>query len=351
MGDGEDRRQQREVDSDMRLAQLAQALEGAIAGKQDGRTSGTPVEIGDMTIFCAGSFARGEGSPHSDIDLFFAYPDDGAAPDLPRTNELKLFGRLIDVVDELGFPPFSRDAMYLESVRTNSLMPHLGGPKDDDTNFFTLRMLMLLESRCLVGRESYNAIVSQILDWYFYDAPKHEEDFEPWALYNDIIRYWRTMLLNYENANFRKRGAPEGERADEAERQAERRARKFKLSFSRATTCFATIAAIAAAERPATKQSITELVAISPMARLQTVPRSVPATAPIVNLLTHDYEWFLSQTAQSKADLHAAMSDDESRKGLSERARVYGDRLYELLCAIDSNRTSGARGLVRYLVV
>lgn len=351
MNASSDSRRQREIASDMRLSELTDALTAAIGGEHSAGPDGSPVEIASLTIFCAGSFARGEGSRHSDIDLFFAYPTNGETPTLRRTNELKLFGRLIDAVDQLGFPPFSRDATYLETVSTADLMPHLGGPKDDDTNFFTLRMLMLLESRCLVGRDSYDAILSEILDWYLHDAPRHEEDFEPWALYNDIIRYWRTILLNYENANFRKRGQARAEPADDAETQAERRARKFKLSFSRATTCFATIAAIAAADRPATKESITELVGISPIERLRTVRANIPATESTVDALIEDYEWFLRQTAQTKTDLHAAMSDDERRKGLSDRGRIYGDKLYQLLCIIDSHRPTDARKLVRYLVV
>src|SRR5688572_12681224 len=70
----------------------------------------------NLTIFTAGSYGRLEASEHSDIDLFFVY--DGSRHDLkrPRTDELRLFGMLIELAESMGFPAFSNDSQYLEAM-------------------------------------------------------------------------------------------------------------------------------------------------------------------------------------------------------------------------------------------
>ena len=49
----------------------------------------------DLTIVAAGSYGRLEASDHSDIDVFFFLHGDGEALKEPRTQALRLFGRLV----------------------------------------------------------------------------------------------------------------------------------------------------------------------------------------------------------------------------------------------------------------
>lgn len=305
------------------------------------------LELDGLTVICAGSFARGEASEHSDIDLFFAY-NQAPVTARPNTNHLRLFGRLIDLNVELDFPPFSRDALFLKTLDAEAMRPHLGGPHDDESNYFTMRMLTLLESRCVFSESNYTEIVAKFVHAYCEDARKHPDDFEPWALINDIKRYWDTLLLNYVNANYRDQ-LKDPELAEDPE--VERRVRRFKLSFSRTTTCFATIAAIASQREPHTEASLCELVNFTPRARLMRAAENMPEVADIVaRLLTH-YVWFLQQTSQTKESLRANFASEADRAEHSERAEEYGDLVFALLQNISDLREPARRNLIRYLVV
>lgn len=296
-----------------------------------------PIDLTGLTIFTVGSYGRLEASPHSDIDLFFVYGS-GASKIEQRTNELRLFGRLIDAVEELGFIRLSNDAQYLQSHRTSKVLKHLGSPTDDWRNYFTTRMLLLLESRPLYGQADYNTVLAEILESYYRDYPKHEDNFRPWFLLNDIMRFWKTLLLNYEHKrNTERPGDDPGPRV-----------KNFKLKFSRATTCFATVCAIGSANGPVDKAVLTEIITATPRERLLRVSDDRPDLTGSVELVLDDYAWFLTQTALPTEELQELFRDGSSRREMLERAQKYTDRLYSLIQAIDKD---GETKLLRALVL
>jgi hypothetical protein len=78
------------------------------------------------------------------LDLFFVSDGDDA---VDRTAKILIDAELIRMASGMGFPPFSNDAQYLEIHSLNEMLDELGGAEDDFKNFFTARMLLLLESR------------------------------------------------------------------------------------------------------------------------------------------------------------------------------------------------------------
>jgi len=296
------------------------------------------VELQGLSIFTVGSYGRLEASDQSDIDLFFIY--ERASPkETRRTNELKLFGRLIDVVESMSFPALSNDAQYLESHVIEDVLQSLGSPSDDARNFFTMRMLLLLESRSVYGDESYARVIKEIVDSYYRDYPSHEQSFRPWFLLNDIMRFWKTLLLNYEH----KRNRPQDNLDD-----PKPRVKNFKLKFSRATTCFATICAIGSSPTPVRAEDIQRMVSITPRERLSLVAANAPHTAELVADILNDYSWFLEQTALPTEQLEAMFSNSENKRAAFKRGDDYGKKLYELLKLIDTD--SGGQ-LIRALVI
>jgi predicted nucleotidyltransferase len=294
-----------------------------------------------LTIFTAGSFARLEASEHSDVDLFFTYQGSGKTRNSRRTNELRLFGRLIDLVDELGFPAFSNDAQYLQTHNVEDILRHLGGPTDDAHNHFTLRMLLILESYCIFGQERYEAALRDIIHSYYRDFPRHEDSFQPWFLMNDIMRYWKTMLLNYENKRNSRLSGDEGQG---------RRVKNFKIRFSRMTTCFATIAALSSFPATPTEEDVFGLTQKTPRDRLLLASENMPVLKPNVQAILTEYGWFLEQTSLSKEDLHARFAGKKDRTMMFDRAESYGQLVYQMLLAIDGNRGTSP-DLLRYLVI
>lgn len=310
------------------LAELQTRVEKATSG----------VSLKGLSIFTVGSYGRLEASGHSDIDLFFIYEKE-SPKETRRTNELKLFGRLIDIVEGMGFPDLSNDAQYLESHVIEEVLENLGSPSDDARNYFTMRMLLLLESRCIYGHDSYSRVITEIVDSYYRDYPSHENSFRPWFLLNDIMRFWKTLLLNYEHRRNRPTDNPNDPKP---------RVRNFKLKFSRATTCFATICAIGSSPAPVTVDDIRHLVSITPRERLARVAENMPGTKSQVELILDDYAWFLSQTALPTEDLEKLFMNADSKREMFKRADDYARKLYDLLTAIDAE-TDGQ--LLRALVL
>src|SRR5260221_13060849 len=88
--------------------------------------------IGDKgCIYVTGSFARGEASDYSDLDLFIL--SDGATGQrvIPRLDEIQIFAELIKVVQQLRFPPFSNDGEFLKLFTIGEFHANIGRPNDD----------------------------------------------------------------------------------------------------------------------------------------------------------------------------------------------------------------------------
>ncbi|MBT3352846.1 MAG: hypothetical protein HOC91_06555 [Nitrospinaceae bacterium] len=180
------------------------------------------IEIFDnITIYTAGSFARFEASEYSDIDLFFLI--NGKPDDLKEANidTIRMFAIIVEVVDHMDFPKFSNDGKYLKISFSKEMIDSLGGSDDDYLNHFTSRMLMLLESYPVYGNESYNSIIKEIVSSYFRDYPHHPDSFRPTFLVNDILRFWKTLCLNYEH----KRNQP----TEDQSQRIKQKVKNFKL--------------------------------------------------------------------------------------------------------------------------
>lgn len=294
-------------------------------------------EFEGLSIVVAGSFARLDGSEYSDVDLFFFCNKKNDDVENSKTKELRLFGDLIHLIKKLGYPDFSNDSQFLEVMYVEDKLDHLGGPEDDGANFFTARMLLLLESHCVYGEKEYEETVSTVIDRYFADYPRHPEDFAPTFLLNDISRYWKTLLLNYEN----KRGLPEEGEKEYQSKKNKHSIRNFKLKFSRLTTCFATICAVAAISADdLDPELIKELVNETPRQRLNIVREKVIESEALINKLFEDYAWFLSLTELSTENLEKIFSDTGNKVEHFERANSYRERMYELVELV-SKKTDG----------
>lgn len=296
-------------------------------------------QLDSLAIFAAGSYARHEASEHSDLDLFFVYD---VEPTMQRrSGELELFAALIDIGRKMRLPEFSNDAQYLETHVCDDMLAVLGSPADDFNNFFTLRMLLLLESECIYGETSYQSIMRRIVASYYRDYPDHQASFNPWFLINDIARFWKTLLLNYENR--RNQNGPETDKTKQ-------KVKNFKLKFSRMTTCFATIAALGTFSAPVTEDKVVELMQLTPQERLAHVGTQRPDARPDVDRILEDYAWFLQMTGLPTPELEAQFNDKSHRQAMFDKANEYGNRMYELLAGLD-RREGGATQMLRFLVI
>lgn len=201
-----------------------------------------------VTVFAAGSLGRLEAGGNSDLDIFvIARPNS-----LGRLGEVRLLSKIADLNDVLGFPPFSDEMRYMKVYDSEQLVKDTGKPRDDSENSFTTRMLLLLESAPLTNEEMYYEVMSEVCENYFRDN-KGKKDFRPLFLINDLLRYWRTLCLNYEQC-----------REDPSKPW---RKRNMNLRFSRLTTVFATVALLMI-DRPAEARDFIDHTSRTPIERL-----------------------------------------------------------------------------------
>ena len=320
--------------SKQRLDQLRQRM-AQIAVLQD---------FPSLTVYGVGSYARLEASEHSDLDLFFLTAAELSDIDDPRTKSLRLFGEIITIAQQLGFPKFSNDCAYLEFLSTEDMLKNLGNPKDDHQNYFTARMLLLLESHCLHNRECFDSVIRRIVQSYFKDYPDHPETFWPFFLLNDIGRFWKTLLLNYEH----KRRQDPSDRVQEIIKTRQK-VKNFKLKYSRLTTCFASIVALGSRSAPVTEEEVFQLTKLTPRQRLESVKDHLPGVATEVDEVLGQYGWFLEMTGLSTTDLESHFVDKGQRIEMFRRAREYGDAVFALLQRIDQSNDN--LKLLRFLVV
>jgi len=253
---------------------------------------------GKACAYITGSVARGEASAHSDLDIFIVSKGTVPDPNLSRLDEILVKADLIQASKKQGFPPFSGDGEYLTRHIIAELTDALGQPHDDVNNTFTARLLLLLESKPLLGKRSYDQVISDVISAYWKDYPDHKDDFQPAFLANDILRMWRTFCVNYEA---RTQSIP-------PLKKAKRKLKNYKLKHSRLLTCYSALLYLLAVfvERGTVRpEDIKEMVSYTPTERLEWLLKSGrwPAAHSALSELIDRYEDFLRSTDFAEEDI------------------------------------------------
>lgn len=286
----------------------------------------------NLSIYVTGSYGRLEASTASDLDLFFIKTDN--AP-IGRITKTLIDAELIKIAREMEFPPFSNEGQYLEIHSLNEMLKNLGGPQDDFKNFFTARLLMLLEGRPLYDELTYKTVLGEIVAAYFRDYHDHVADFHPLFLVNDILRFWKTLCLNYEN----KRNRP----ATDVVQKNKSHAQNFKLKFSRLSICFSTVIPLIAAEN-VSPDAILRLTTLPPLERLKQSTEENKKGESTYGKILNSYAWFLETTA--RPNLNEWIGDPENRKLAFSKADEFGDLMYSLLTELVHNTDK-----LRFLII
>lgn len=298
--------------------------------------------LGDDTcIYVVGSGGRGELSKRSDVDLFITRV--GREPS--DVDAFQVRQAIARALHRTEFPAPSQGGAFLKMHTAASLREQMGTPADDAGNTFTARMLLLLESKPLLGKPAYDELLRSTVSAYWQNAVEHEVDYQPFVLVNDIVRYWRILLLNYVAKNFEK----EKELVPEV-LEAERRLRSYKLRFSRCTTCFSALAALldVTANGPVTREQVLHIVKQSPLARLRSLSKRSEVEKHVRRLLDL-YEAFLEITDAPKKELLASFKLRGFASKRANEGREFGDEMFELLLAL--GREGRGRELFRHMVV
>ena len=292
----------------------------------------------NLSIYITGSFARGEASKYSDVDLFFIRDSHDREQDHHNIDEICLFSDIIKIADGMSFPRFSNDGQYLQVQDVDEILKYLGSPDDDYKNHFTARMLLILESRPLWNESVYKTVRQKVVESYFRDFLDHSQDFKPTFLVNDIMRFWKTLCLNYEH----RRNRNEMSQDDKVKQKI----RNFKLKFSRLLTCYATIIALTEGSQSSSLNSVISLVDIPPSERLLRVGSKNAEYGELVGQIFQKYQWFLEKTELSEHDLQEHFRDKERTIEAFRKADSFGQSMFDLL-----QLSAKENDYLRYLVV
>jgi hypothetical protein len=312
----------RRSDSNGRLSALCRSLSEQLV------TMASSLE--NTCIYATGSYGRQEASSTSDIDIFMI---DAGAPEAPLANitQIELKAKLIAICRERGYPEFSRDGEFLEMHPLEQLTSRVGSQDEDAENLFTARLLLLLESRPLYNEACYDRVVQDAVAAYFPDFFRHEADFRPVFLINDIVRYWKTLCLNYEHR--RKPGL---------DNPAEAKLKNLKLGFSRVMTCYSMIVGVVhqyAQTGCTSPQNVIDLVRASPTERLTSVAIEDPAVRPAVSGVLTEYCWFLETLGGERPAVVEWLRVPANKDEAEARAEAYLNHYYHLLTEAAGNST------------
>jgi predicted nucleotidyltransferase len=295
-------------------------------------------DVNNLCIYATGSYGRLEASEHSDLDLFFVQTSDNALISVGRIESTLFDADVIRLTRSLGFPEFSRDGQFLEVHQLPAILEHLGGQEDDVRNYFTARLLLLLESRPLYAVPVYHRTLKSLIDAYYRDYHDHEIDFRPVFLANDIVRFWKTLCLNYEHKRNRA--------TNDQLLRAKSHLKNLKLKFSRMLTCYSTLAWIASKETGPGPEEVFEMVSLTPIARLRAVQGFDSEAETYVENALAEYSWFLEAIGHSEEDLIAWIRVPVNRREAFTIGKKFGDEIFKLILHLAIGKP-----FLRYLVV
>lgn len=149
----------------------------------------------DASFLVFGSLARGEWTAGSDVDWTLLV--DGQADDA----HLATTQRIRREIKATGWKDPGRSGLFGGLAFSHELVHRIGGEEDSNRNI-TQRILLLLESRAPIAEDTVRERVLRVLlNRYLSDDFGHlspaDQGRVPHFLLNDIVRYWRTMAVDF----------------------------------------------------------------------------------------------------------------------------------------------------------
>lgn len=152
----------------------------------------------DRSIVAFGSIGRNEWTTGSDLDWTLLI--DGQADPAHLQTAQRIRDDLATVVIKKPGPT----GVFGNMAFSHDIIHRIGGENDTNTNM-TQRILLLLES-IVIGSNSdaYDRVIRGILNRYLEEETSFSHSSErpygvPRFLLNDIVRFWRTMAVDFAN--------------------------------------------------------------------------------------------------------------------------------------------------------
>lgn len=151
----------------------------------------------DMSLIVFGSLARGEWTSRSDLDWSLLVDGQADPKDERIAKEVQ------KLLDDDGWTRPGALGAFGSLAFSHELIHKIGGKDDTHTNT-TRRILLITESRAIDDSLVRERIIRCLLARYLeedthFHSTRDSQSFVPRFLLNDMIRYWRTIAVDYAN--------------------------------------------------------------------------------------------------------------------------------------------------------
>lgn len=149
----------------------------------------------ETDLVICGSLARGEETGKSDVDWFILVNGPVSNTHLQVAKEVE------KVLSDKGLQEPSKGGAFGNLVFSHELVHMIGGHSDTNNNM-TQRLLLLFESKSLFNPLVREQVIRAILERYFeeethFSPSNSKRPAIPRFLVNDVVRFWRTMCVDY----------------------------------------------------------------------------------------------------------------------------------------------------------
>ena len=148
----------------------------------------------DTSLVVFGSLARREWTTGSDLD--WTYLVDGQA-----NSDHLVIAQKIHAAIEAEFEEPGPTGIFGNMAFSHDIVHQIGGQSDTNRNT-TQRVLLLLESRAVGKEAAHDRIIKAVINRYLEEdnhlLTEDESSYRvPRFLLNDIVRFWRTMAVDF----------------------------------------------------------------------------------------------------------------------------------------------------------
>jgi predicted nucleotidyltransferase len=239
-------------------------------------------------IFINGSFARKEASEGSDVDFYIVTRSDNLSPGW--ADDAK------SAIEKIVPVSPAEDGAFYHVEQLDTLLKNIGGAHDNNHNI-TRRMLLLLEGEWLFNEAGLKDIRRKILERYITDSITDHQ--LALFLLNDIVRYYRTMAVDYEFKTVE---------TEEAKPWA---IRNIKLIFSRKLLYASGLFSVATTAERTQSQKISELERLFD---LTVIDRMEAICGPRSRAMLESYNYFLSKLGEPSVREHLKSLHKDQRQ-------------------------------------
>lgn len=283
----------------------------------------------DAAIALMGSWGRAELTGESDDDWLVLVG--GARRDVVSPDPAA-------VARALSGPPPGEEQIFGHVAFSDELAGQIGLQADTNANL-TRRLLLLLESCAVTGPEPWQATRDAILDGYL--ATRSRDHRPPLFLLNDVVRYWRTIAVDFEGKDRARGGSGWG-------------LRNGKLRTSRKLLFASGLLPILECHRmtrPQMREYLRAQLKAPPLDRVAAMFLAYDAIDPGARLLVA-YDRFLQllDDPEARAELKALEEGDSHSSAVFSEVRAIADVVQGALLALLFDDRRLARVTREYVV-